>query len=259
MKRIRTLRGLRVALTGRCSTSRSDLTYEIESRGGKVSGVSARVTEDTDLLVRGASPLWKHGSFGKKEARAAELIRSGSTLAIILAEDLDRLLEGHTVTEFPYVAGFEVNDLRSDSALERLGPLDAAAIVNRRLEQARLRRLHFGEHRIVPCSLCGRRLPTSLLVVGHIKRRGQCSPAEKRDLANVAMPICLIGCDELFERGFVAVSSKGRIVKTRHSRRSRDLSRLLARLHGRRCPAHTERSEQYFSWHREYVFQTGAA
>jgi hypothetical protein len=97
------------------------------------------------------------------------------------------------------------------------------------------------------------------LVVGHIKRRANCSIAEKRDLANVAMPVCLLGCDVLFERGFVTVSSSGRIVSSRRHRSSVALSGILKRLNGRQCPAHREESERYFFWHRKYVFQTGAA
>jgi len=87
----------------------------------------------------------------------------------------------------------------------------------------------------------------------------EASQARERDLSHIAMPICLVGCDTLFERGFAAVSSAGRIVTSRRFRRPSDISRLLSGLEGRRCPAHTEGSEAYFAWHRQFVFQTGTA
>ena len=263
MRRIKSLRGLNVALTGKCSEPRAKLTRLIVKSGGHVANGRADVTEQTELLVRGASPVWKHGSFGEKEARAVEQIHFGSDLAIILSDDLDRLLEGHSVTEYPYIAGFEIEVLRSDARLAmqpatefpKQGELDAPTIGYRRLEQAKLRQLQFGGSDIAECSLCGRRLPTSLMVVGHIKPRARCSAAEKRDLSHVAMPICLIGCDKLFERGFIAVSPSGKIAASSRCR-SRDLVKLVSHLKGRRCPAHSDGSEPYFEWHRQNVFQT---
>ena len=126
MKRIKSLRGLHVALTGTCSRPRSALTQQILRCGGRIAGERAGVTERTNLLVRGASPTWKHGLFGGKEARAANLIRSGSDLAVILSEDLDRLLEGSAVTEYPYVAGFDVEALRIDASIASLPTAGAA-------------------------------------------------------------------------------------------------------------------------------------
>lgn len=258
MNRIRDLRGRRVAITGNCSIPRAELIQRIKRHGGCVSGERAEISNQTNILVRGASPFWKHGSFGTKEERAADLIRAGFDLSVILSEDLDRLLRGKTVIEQRYIAGSDVDELRADAVLAKqfadLGALDAPAIVWRRLEQAHLRHLHFGDRLSVPCSLCGRRLPTYLLVVGHIKPRARCSSSEKRDLQNVAMPICLVGCDILFERGFVAVSKTGRVVTSNACVRSKDFSSLLSRLRGRRCPQHTPSSEPYFAWHREFVF-----
>jgi hypothetical protein len=271
MRRIKSLRGIHVALTGTCSLPRAELSRQIAKRGGKISGKRAWVDSSTQLLVRGKSPSWKHGSFGTKEAQAAKLIRSGSDLAVILSADLEQLLEGHSVWEYPFIAGVEVEELRNEAELEDLrsgntaarrrfrGPLDATTTISRRLEQAALREHHFGGRGVVPCSLCGRQLPTSLLVIGHIKPRARCSATEKRDFSNVAMPVCVLGCDHLFERGFVTVSSTGRVVSTRRYGRSKGLSAVLSGLSGRRCLAQTPTSEVYFAWHREFAFQGGGA
>ena len=251
MKRIKQLRGLNVALTGICSRPRSELTQLIRRKGGRVMGEVARVTADTDILVRGYSKNWKHGTYGKKEARAAALIREGSSLAIILSEDLERLLKGHAVSEVSPVAGNDVALLRAQADA---ADLDQSRVTNQRLEQGKLRELHLGANRVAACSICNRRLPVSLLVVGHIKQRARCSSSEKRDLPNIAMALCLLGCDALYERGFITVSPKGRIAVASNNIGSSELSRSLARLSGHPCRAHSSTTEPYFDWHRTNVF-----
>src|SRR5687768_9292328 len=113
MREIQSLRGLTVALTGRGSESRRALTRLIREKGGKVVRYPTRVTGNTDILVRGQSDLWKYGTFGRKEAKAAELVRGGSQLSLILSEDLDRLLAGRPVEEYPYVAGQHIATLHA--------------------------------------------------------------------------------------------------------------------------------------------------
>lgn len=95
----------------------------------------------------------------------------------------------------------------ADSAFDEL---DEQVQAVRRLEQAYLRRY------ILPgnsgrCALCERVFPIEFLVAAHIKQRSACSDSEKRDFANIAMPNCTFGCDELFGRGLVSVNQDGRI------------------------------------------------
>jgi hypothetical protein len=258
MRRIRSLQGLQIALTGKCSRPRWEIAQLIKRKGGKLTGDRAPVTKNTHILVRGGSPLWKHGDFGNKEEKAADLIRSGAHLAVILSDDLDRLLCGKSVNEVQFVGGFDVDDLRAEAELSSQllvsGSLDATTLSSRRIEQAQLRHLHFGSKKFVECNLCGRKLPRCVLVVGHIKPRAQCSPAERRDLPNVAMPICLLGCDTLYERGFVSVSQSGRIITSKTTARNKGLKEILSILKKRTCSKHSAYSEKYFAWHREYVF-----
>lgn len=251
MKRIKKLRGLNIALTGACSRPRSELVQSIKHKGGRVSGDVARVTAHTNILVRGQSSNWKHGTFGRKEARAAKLIREGASLSVILSEDLERLLAGHAVSEFSPVAGNNVSRLRAQADAT---VLDRSRVTNQRLEQGKLRQIHLGVSEVTACSICGSCLPVSLLVVGHIKQRARCSPTEKRDLENIAMPICLLGCDALYEGGFITVSPQGRVAVASHSVGSPELSRILARLSRRKCLAYSSATEPYFAWHRINVF-----
>lgn len=248
MKKIRTLNGLTVVLTGRCSDARDVLSRHIKKKGGYVSPSLIKLT---DILVRGRSTQWKHGTFGLKEARAAKFIRGGSRLALILSEDLDSLLAGRPVIEYEYVAGHSIATLRAECQAEAF-LLDKELLTNVRLEQGKLRTLHFGRQKVCRCSVCGRLLPVNLLVIGHIKPRARCKPAEKRDLKHIAMPICSLGCDVLYERGFLMVSPAGKVVSARCC--PGDLAPVLAHLHGRRCSAHSSASEPYFEWHRDNVF-----
>ena len=115
------------------------------------------------------------------------------------------------------------------------GPTDLLSLVAQRREQAQLRRL------LLPgtsssCALCGRTFPVAYLRVAHIKRRAECSDVERMDLANV-MPVCVIGCDELFERGHVVVGRDGRITLV-GSLTGTDLDSVAAPLVGRLCTHH---------------------
>ncbi|GAA4682425.1 hypothetical protein GCM10023215_15530 [Pseudonocardia yuanmonensis] len=102
------------------------------------------------------------------------------------------------------------------------------------------------------CALCSLDFPSTFLVAAHIKQRSECTENEQRDWNNIAMLVCLFGCDKLYEDGFVSVDGSGAI-------RVRDCSpgpvlKKLQSLQGGRCLAFTQRSAGYFAWHRENVF-----
>jgi hypothetical protein len=256
MKRIESLRGRTVALTGKGSKNRDELVRRIKKKGGIVRHDKTSVTQDTNILVRGTSEAWKHGSYGRKEERAAELIRGGSDLALLLSDGLDKLLQGRAAQECTYVAGHEVAVLRAEAKAEaeaRKLPLDAVGTTNVRLEQGALRVHHLGRRKAAKCSVCGCTVPVALLVVAHIKLRSQCTPSEKRDLKHIAMPLCLLGCDVLYERGYITVSDTGKVVASQVSG-PKDLRRRLMQLDGRTCLGYSKSAERYFNWHRRNRF-----
>lgn len=125
-------------------------------------------------------------------------------------------------------------------------PREAAA----RAEQAQLRRLLLGAS--TSCALCGESLPAELLVAAHIKRRSLCTDEEKRDLGNVAMLACLLGCDALFELGLVTVDLNGTIEVNRNHYLADSCSEIADRLAGGRCAAHNAKTRKYFEWHRNH-------
>ena len=99
----------------------------------------------------------------------------------------------------------------TEKDVSALDHLDALVTSRRRLEQ-RLLREYLLDQDTGTCALCGRPFPIQFLVAAHIKPRSKCSDREKRDIENVAMPNCRFGCDELYERGYIAVGATGHVL-----------------------------------------------
>lgn len=126
------------------------------------------------------------------------------------------------------------------------GDLDAITQTKRRREQQDLRRKKFGFRSMIACDLCGRLLPARLIVAAHIKPRAEAFRSERLHLANI-MAACLLGCDAMFEQGFVHVDSEG-VVRASGSL-DNDLEPSVRALDGRRCAAFTAMSRPYFRYH----------
>ncbi|MGG2838126.1 hypothetical protein [Pseudomonas aeruginosa] len=137
-------------------------------------------------------------------------------------------------------------------AFKHLGDeLDVPAAVKRRKEQALLRTILLSNKASECCALCGRDLPVDLLVIGHIRKRHSCPPEMKKDLANV-MPVCLLGCDRLFENGYVFIDSTGTIQQGPALKIVPSIQGVVSSLVGRKCLAWKEDAVPYFEWHRNH-------
>ncbi|MFJ3383392.1 hypothetical protein ACIPNL_04445 [Curtobacterium sp. NPDC090221] len=129
---------------------------------------------------------------------------------------------------------------------------DRRVVVNARGEQSLLRKHLFGDDLLATCALCGRDLPVAMLVTAHIKRRADTSRAE-RGRTDTVMPACLIGCDSLFELGYVTVARGGTVERgPRRTPMTDDLARALDALIGRTCSVWSEATEQHFAHHRRF-------
>ena len=125
---------------------------------------------------------------------------------------------------------------------------DVEAFRKVRAEQRRLRRHLIAGRSTVDCALCGRTLPANLLIAAHIKPRSQCSEAERRDFDAVAMLVCNLGCDALFEWGYIGVDEQGHIISLRPTR-TLDTGRAVASLEGLRCSAFNSETAPHFAAH----------
>jgi hypothetical protein len=129
------------------------------------------------------------------------------------------------------------------------GDLDGSALVASRREQRKLRSLLFAGAATSRCSFCGRTLPIACLRTAHIKKRSKCNEDERRDTSNIARA-CTLGCDHLFELGYITIDDSGMIRRNTAQTTTPDLDATIAMLEGRKCSSHSPQSERYFGWHR---------
>jgi hypothetical protein len=141
--------------------------------------------------------------------------------------------------------------------IQTLDALDEYVRATRRLEQQALRDYLMAED-TATCALCGRHFPIAFLVAAHIKPRAKCTDEEKRDIANVAMPNCKMGCDELYGRGLISVGADGVITVSPQAPQEGPVAAyVVAHLKDRQCrqwQANPE-SRSYFQYHHANEFR----
>ena len=129
---------------------------------------------------------------------------------------------------------------------------DAEAFGKVRMEQAELRAHHLAGRASAPCALCGRVLPSRLLVAAHIAPRHALSDEQRRRFDEVAMLACALGCDALFEWGYVTVDGNG-IVRAGIEAPTDDLRRAVADLVGKQCSAFSNTTAALFVERRKVL------
>ncbi|WP_104088570.1 hypothetical protein [Arthrobacter sp. GMC3] len=129
-----------------------------------------------------------------------------------------------------------------------VGP-DGEVTVKTRAEHHKLKALLFKGQKEADCALCGKTLPVSLLITAHIKQRAQCSKSERID-QNVVMAACVLGCDSLYEKGFVSVDSDGVLIAGPRNATATALIEHIGVLTGKSVLGFGAHNEKYFAWHR---------
>jgi len=124
---------------------------------------------------------------------------------------------------------------------------DRDVLAKARAEQDKLRNYLLNGRDEAPCDLCGRVLPAELVVAAHIVPRHRLDHDQRLDFDRIAMIACQLGCDRLFERGYLTVDDKG-IVEARTV--DGDLLSSLEDAAGRRCTAHNGLTAGAFAAHR---------
>jgi hypothetical protein len=135
------------------------------------------------------------------------------------------------------------------------GELERTARRAQRGEQAALKRA-LTPAGIGRCALCGRSLPAAFLIAAHIKKRAQFSDDEKRDLANIAMLACTLGCDAVYEHGYVTVAPGGALQVSPLAAGIPEVAGYIQeRLAGRTVSWWTPARDPYYQWHRIHTFK----
>ena len=125
--------------------------------------------------------------------------------------------------------------------------LDVEVRSKRRVEQVLLRSFLLRGQRVGTCVLCGEALPENMIVAAHLKKRASCSDKEKMDFTNIASLMCKLGCDDMYEKGYVYVVG-GKIVKNPKASTTPKLNEALLHIDGRKVSNWID-SRVYYEWH----------
>jgi len=98
------------------------------------------------------------------------------------------------------------------------------------------------------CCICHNEYPRHLLVAAHIKKRSACSTKEKLDIENIAAPMCRLGCDPLFEHGYLAVRN-GKVIKHPSREMTEATASYVERVLGNQVTGWSKKNRKYFEWH----------
>jgi len=118
-----------------------------------------------------------------------------------------------------------------------------------REEQGILRGILFKSVSEEKCAICHRTFPTDIMVAAHIKPRSKCSTKERKN-PNVVMPVCKVGCDDFFEKGYLIIDQSGVIQINEEMNHSGELQSVLDSLSGNRCTHFKQETEDFFSYKR---------
>ena len=85
-----------------------------------------------------------------------------------------------------------------------------------------------------------------MLVAAHIKPRDLCTESERLDIPAIAMAACSLGCDALFEHGYLSVGESGSVL----TRQAAGID--LSAYRGLQASAWNGDRAKYFEWHRRH-------
>ncbi|WP_031463669.1 hypothetical protein [Paenibacillus polymyxa] len=128
--------------------------------------------------------------------------------------------------------------------------LDTNRLGKGRKEQSFLRKQLFKNKKVGVCGICGNQYPVDLLVAAHIKKRSKCSRDEKLDFRNIVMPMCKLGCDDLFEKGYITVCN-GKIQRNSKKEYTPHLFEKVVQIETSECLYWNENTRKYFEWHQQ--------
>jgi hypothetical protein len=166
---------------------------------------------------------------------------------VLTEEKSSRFLDSFDLLSGVYYP--EISDAEYDQTLIELDELETKVEVKVRKEQGYLRKKLFSGKQVANCAICSRAMNIQFLVCAHIKKRSKCSDEEKRNLHNV-VPMCKFGCDELFERGYIAVH-EGKIVVLKN-KNTEYVTQYLNKLSEKNCEICNENNRDFFIWHSEF-------
>lgn len=130
----------------------------------------------------------------------------------------------------------------------QLEATEGSASVSTRLEHRYIVQHLFQGKETGYCCICHKEYPRHLLVAAHIKKRAVCTLEEKLDIENIALPMCRLGCDPLFEFGYLSVKN-GIVTKHPSQRMTAGIKEHLESVIGKTVLGWSSKNRKYFDWH----------
>lgn len=187
-------------------------------------------------------------AFNRAIGYADNFVIQGFT--VLSADRSQPIFETFDLQSDTYVEIIDQNEFdKINRRLDQLENTDSEVKAYRRLEQGYLKDKLFGRRTIGTCAICHNEFPIALLVAAHIKKRADCNLEERKD-ANVVMPVCKFGCDDLFERGFISVID-GKVVSLHKQPTSTFVEKNIVALVGLTCKYYHDQTVKYFEAHRQ--------
>ncbi|MFJ4242794.1 hypothetical protein ACIP17_19525 [Streptomyces iakyrus] len=229
------------------------------------------VTQITRPYFEDTTPVWSDDTYPERvgiDLLADEANVTGQTLGDQAAEALrlsankqgSALVYPGTAALAQFVTELSTADEQQPQTSNELGAVthagtDSALVeVLVRREQSKLRKKMLNGAETFTCALCGRHLPVRFIRAAHIKRRSQATREERLQMVNI-MPACLLGCDELFEHGYIHVTDTGHVAVSGKAGEHPALKEVADQLNGNRVGGYSEHRAPYFAWHRNNIVQ----
>ena len=165
------------------------------------------------------------------------LLDEEKSINVLKAFDLE------SETYFPNIDTEELfKELKNEDNLE------TKSTTTGRKEQSAIRRLLFRNKPTGTCCICNKEYPVKFLWAAHIKKRAKCSLDEKKDLENIAAPMCKFGCDELYEKGYIGVKD-GSVTQIKDNELTDNLQSYINSIADKSCSSWNDNTKHYFDWH----------
>jgi hypothetical protein len=142
------------------------------------------------------------------------------------------------------------SEAEAEKALKNLPETNRITSAIARKEHNLLTSLLHGKRVNNECAICHKTFPTSLLNTAHIKKRANCTH-EERVNRYIVMPLCTLGCDELYERGYISIVN-GKIVALRKKPLTEAVRKYIAGIEGNDCSYYNETTKGFFDWHHDH-------
>ena len=151
------------------------------------------------------------------------------------------------------IIDFYIKEIKSryknftDEKIANMVNLDQESKSKSRKEQPYLRAILYGDSEESQCAICQKIIPVNLMVAAHIKPRSKCSLSERKNI-NIVMPVCKIGCDDFFEKGYIIVNDSGVIGINPKLNCTDDVRLIIDTLEGNVCTYFSEDTSDFFRY-----------